>query len=148
MRDLVGLAFGDTCQEFKRFGIVAVLGLIVDVSVAWLLMSRLGAPIVMAGAVGFLAGAAFNYMLHELWTFQGGARRLSASRAMRQTIVFVIVFWLRVAAIATFARISSSQFGIIAICGAAGVSLCANYLLSKLFVYASVSANPGRGSSQ
>ena len=70
-------------MEAVRFFAVAVAGLVLDMAVAWSAARLLGLPLWLAAATGFAVAATMNYVLHELWTFRHGARRLSAGRVLR-----------------------------------------------------------------
>lgn len=120
-----------------RFGIVALIGLAVDLSVARTL-AWTGIALPLAAAGGFAVGAAVNYALHEGWTFRSGrAGGLSARRAGAYLGTLLIVLAVRVATVAALERLAPElpDMGILV----AGVSLsfCVNWALSRHFVFRS-----------
>jgi putative flippase GtrA len=123
--------------ELVRFGTVTVLGLIVDLTLAWTLAVVFHVPLPMAAAVGFGCGALLNYLLHGLWTFGIGRRAFSGRRLASYGIVLAAVLTVRIASVATliliFGEASGSEFEILV--AATGVSFAANFFLSKYVVF-------------
>jgi putative flippase GtrA len=136
--------------ELVRFTGVAVAGLCVDLGLAWTLAEGAGLALTVSAAAGFAAGAAFNYLLHEVWTFRAGARRLSAARAMRYAGALGLTLAARLAAVAALEGVMSGPGAGISILGlAAGVSFGVNYLASRFLVFRAVpAADDGRGRSE
>ncbi|MDP2258242.1 MAG: GtrA family protein [Caulobacter sp.] len=128
--------------DFIRFGLVSVLGLCVDLAVAWSLASLLPVPLPIAALGGFLAGAALNYGLHEVWTFASRDRRPSVGRGGLYLLALGITLGVRVASVAaleTFVFPAPEQ-ALAALVMATGLSFVVNYLLSKYVVFRSPSA--------
>ncbi len=69
-------------SSLVRFGLVAVAGLCVDLGTAWALRSLTTIPLTLAAFLGFVAGAIFNYLLHERWTFGTKPLRPSAAHSI------------------------------------------------------------------
>lgn len=122
-------------MEATRFLTVAVVGLIVDLTVAWSAARFLNMPLWLATVAGFAVAAALNYALHELWTFRAGARRLSAGRALRYGVALAATLSARVATVAMLAAILGNTFALPVLVAGAGVSFCVNYMISKHFVF-------------
>lgn len=124
-------------MEGVRFFAVAVAGLILDLAVAWSAAHFLGLPLWLAAAIGFLVAAGMNYVLHELWTFQGGAQRLSGARALRYALALAATLAARVLTVAGLAVIVGEAWPLPVLIAGAGVSFVVNYLISKHFVFRS-----------
>lgn len=125
-------------REFLRFATVAVSGLAVDISLAWGLSAVVGVNLVLAAAAGFVAGAAFNYLLHEFWTFQRTERRLSVARMVRYSAALGATLATRLAVVYALSQILNAKQSELAILLLATiVSFAINYLASKYFVFKS-----------
>ncbi len=118
-----------------RFGIVAVLGLAVDLGTAWL-MTILGLPLPLAAAVGFVVAALVNYVVHERWTFRTGAS-LSAARGGRYLAVLATTLGVRVAVVALLEAMAfpKPEQRVLPLLLAVGVSFFVNYALSRRLVF-------------
>lgn len=124
--------------EFLRFTAVAVAGLAVDISLAWVLSSGFGLNLVLAAAVGFGAGASFNYLMHEFWTFRRAERQLSTRRMLRYCGALAATLATRLAAVyglSQFPYAAQSELAILLL--ATVLSFFVNYLVSKFFVFRS-----------
>ena len=119
--------------DIIRFGIVAVIGLIVDITVAY--GASLWMALVPAAALGFAAGACVNYVLHELWTFRAGARQVSGARALKYAAALGATLAVRLVAVAVLARIFGQGQALLVLVLATGLSFGVNYLTSKLLVF-------------
>jgi putative flippase GtrA len=125
--------------EFARFFAVTVLGVVIDIAIAFGLASLAGVPLWLAAAIGFALAASANYVLHQTWSFRSGSRSLSAGRAARYAGVALATLGVRVAVVAALANALGPQPGdllalAILICGA-GVSFFVNYALSRALVF-------------
>ncbi|MBE1283553.1 MAG: GtrA family protein [Rhodobacteraceae bacterium] len=129
-----------TVGELVRFAVVALAGLVVDIAVAWSLAVPFGFDLVLAATIGFSCGAAVNYVLHEVWTFQQGARQVSAFRAARYLGALGVTLVARLTAVAVLSWLLKAEGQeLVILIGATGVSFFVNYAVSKLFVFRSVS---------
>jgi putative flippase GtrA len=136
--------------EFLRFATVAVAGLAVDISLAWGLSAVVGVNLVLAAATGFSAGAAFNYLLHEFWTFRRAERRLSLARMLRYGGALGATLATRLAVVYALSQILNAKQSELAILLLATIlSFAVNYLASKHFVFKSAvqpkTASKGNG---
>lgn len=124
--------------EWLRFGLVAVLGLVVDISVAWSFAAIIGTPLVLAATIGFAAGAGCNYVCHELWTFRSGARQLSLRRAALYSATLGFTLATRLAMVAILERLLAGPGQeIVILLLATAVSFFVSYLTGKLLVFKS-----------
>jgi putative flippase GtrA len=125
-----------TLVELARFTSVAFAGLTIDLGLAWTLAEVFNAPLVVAAAAGFAAGAGFNYLLHELWTFRRGASKPSVGRALRYAGVLGLTLAARLVTVAALVRLAgdeTAEFPILI--AAAGVSFGVNYIASRTLVF-------------
>jgi putative flippase GtrA len=131
--------------ELTRFGTVTVLGLIVDLAVAWTLAVIFLAPLPLAAAVGFGCGALLNYLLHGMWTFRAGPGASAPRRVVLYVIVTTLVLAVRILGVAILVSVTADPKGYeLPILAAATVaSFSVNYFLSKYVVFRATH-NPAR----
>jgi putative flippase GtrA len=123
-------------SEFARFFAVTVLGLIIDLAIAYALNAGFGVPLWLAAAVGFTLAASVNYAIHQTWSFQNGPRGFSGWRAALYGGTALATLAVRVAIVAALDRVLADDLALlILICGAGG-SFCVNFALSKFVVFA------------
>jgi putative flippase GtrA len=122
-------------NELLRFFAVTVLGVVLDIAIAYALHSALGWPLWMAAATGFVIAAGVNYAVHQTWTFRGGPRRLSLGRAARYGGVALLTLLARLAAVALIEPLAGPGLALLVLIAGAGVSFAVNFTLSKLFVF-------------
>ncbi len=89
----------------------------------------------LAAAGGFVVAASLNYVLHELWTFRDGMKKLSAGRGARYAFALAATLGVRVASVAVLTAIFGSVHALAVLVAGAGVSFCVNYFLSKYYVF-------------
>ena len=118
-------------SSLVRFGLVAVAGLCVDLGTAWTLRTAFRLSLPLAAFLGFCAGAAFNYLLHERWTF--GTRAASARRGSLYLLALLATVVTRVGAVALLERSALPDIAVLIL--ATGVSFVVNYLLSRHLVF-------------
>lgn len=122
--------------EFLRFLLVAISGLVVDLTLAWLLVERADQPLWLAAVAGFAAGTCVNYVLHELWTFREGHRHLSVLRAGKYGLALGLTLLVRLAVILLLQSLFGSGAPTLLVLGlATGVSFLVNYSASKWLVF-------------
>jgi len=125
-------------REFLRFGAVALAGLAVDIALAWGMSVVVGANLVLSAAAGFAAGATFNYLLHEFWTFRRTERRLSSARMLRYGAALGAVLATRLAVVYALSQMLHAKQNELAILLlATTLSFFINYLANKHFVFKS-----------
>lgn len=122
--------------ELARFLAVAVIGLVVDLAIAWTLAEPFGLPLAIAASAGFAAAAALNYVLHEIWTFQAGHRQISLARAAKYLFALGLTLAVRLVALSIIVRLFPPEGWTLVVLGlATGVSFTANYAASKFLVF-------------
>jgi putative flippase GtrA len=122
-------------SELLRFTVVAVIGLAVDLTLAYGTHVLLGLPLTLAAALGFAAGAGVNYALHELWTFQAGAQGLSPRRALKYFLSLGATLAVRLVCVALLEWLLGPEQAFAALALATGLSFGVNYLFSKFMVF-------------
>lgn len=121
--------------EALRFLAVAVVGVAVDIAIAYALATLLGLPLWIAAALGFVAAAGANYVAHELWTFRDGARQLSLRRSLHYLGACAATLAVRLAVVGLLSvRLAGAYPLAILICGA-GASFFVNFAISKLLIF-------------
>jgi putative flippase GtrA len=122
-------------SELIRFFAVTVLGVILDLAIAFALHTWAGVPLWLAAAIGFTLAAGVNYVIHQTWSFRSGPRDLSARRAGLYALVALATLAVRVAIVALLDRVLADDLALpILICGAGG-SFFVNFALSKFVVF-------------
>lgn len=56
--------------KFFKFGLVGILGLIIDFSLTYLCKERLRWNRYLANSIGFISATTSNYYFNRIWTFQ------------------------------------------------------------------------------
>ena len=134
---LADLRHSEHLHEAARFFFVALAGLVLDVSLAWLLIAALGAPDPLAAAAGFSSATVFNYFAHQFWTFRSGHRAASLRRFIGFSAVVTGSFLVRLGVLHILGGVLPGP-GIdvpIRLGLAAGVSFLVAFPLSRLFVF-------------
>jgi putative flippase GtrA len=118
-----------------RFAMVSGLGLAIDLAAAWALTALAGVPIALAVVGGFLLGAAFNYVLHEVWTFPGG--RPSAMAGSLYLAVVLATLGVRVGVASGLRRFVFTDPGMVLVplVIAVGCSFLTQFALSRSLVF-------------
>ncbi len=125
-------------SEFMRFFAVTVLGVILDLAIAFGLHQWAGVPLWLAAAIGFTLAAGANYVIHQTWSFRSGP--ITLKRAGLYALVALVTLAVRVAIVAALERAVAGAWPLaILICGAGG-SFVVNFLLSKFVVFAAAPA--------
>lgn len=123
-------------NELARFLAVTVAGVVLDIAIAYALHELAGLPLWLAAAVGFTMAASANYVVHQLWSFQDGSRRLSLARAAKYGGVALATLLTRIAVVAWLASALDGGFTLLVLIAGAGVSFFVNFTLSKFAVFA------------
>ncbi|OHV77111.1 GtrA family protein [Rhizobium sp. LCM 4573] len=123
--------------DFIKYFVVALVGLGVDISLAWALTTFARLTLVIASIFGFMAGALVNYFLHEFWTFAVSEAHVSPKRGFLYILVVLITLLVRLTSVvaleATVFQESSQALQTLMI--AVGFSFFISYLLSKYVVF-------------
>jgi putative flippase GtrA len=123
-------------NEFLRFFAVTVLGVILDLAIAFALHQWAGVPLWLSAACGFTLAAAANYVIHQSWSFGGGLGSLSARRAVLYAGVALVTLAVRVGIVALLDRALPGAWPLAILVAGAGGSFCVNFVLSKWVVFA------------
>lgn len=122
-------------SSLVRFGLVAVVGLAIDLTTAWSLATFAGAPLPLAATIGFAVASAVNYVLHEYWTFGQGS--VSGRRGSLYALTLLATLAARVGCVAALERtaLPDPRDRLAVLILATGVSFVVNYLLSRHLVF-------------
>lgn len=129
-------------SELARFFAVTVLGVILDLSIAFALHTWAGVPLWLAAATGFTLAAAVNYVIHQSWSFGGGLASLSARRAVLYGGVALVTLGVRVGIVALLDRLIAGAWPLAILVAGAGGSFFVNFALSKFVVFAAEPETP------
>ncbi|WP_017665050.1 GtrA family protein [Porphyrobacter sp. AAP82] len=121
-------------SELVRFFAVTVLGVILDLAIAFALHRWAGVPLWLAAASGFAVAALANYVIHQTWSFRNGA--LSLRRAGLYAGVALATLGVRVGIVALLDRALPGAWPLAILVAGAGVSFSVNFVLSKRIVFA------------
>lgn len=121
--------------ETARYGVVVVLGLVMDLGVAmaanrWLLL-----PLILCSAIGFLVGVAFNYVLVERWVLR--TRRYALARLGKAYIAGSGALLTRLVTVVGLEHLFSTgdlSVRLAILLAAAGFSFVVNFALLKRFL--------------
>lgn len=124
--------------EVFRFGVVGVVGFVVDASVLTLGISAGTGPWI-GRLLSYVAAATTTYCLNRVWTFRAADR----SRPMRDWGVFLIVNLLGFACnYGAYAALIAGvplvrEFPVLGVAAGALAGMAGNFLLSKRYVFRS-----------
>ncbi|WP_285712495.1 GtrA family protein [Erythrobacter oryzae] len=121
-------------NELVRFFAVTVLGVILDLAIAFALHQWAGVPLWLAAATGFAIAAGTNYVIHQTWSFRSGP--LSLRRAGLYAGVALVTLAVRVGIVALLDRALPGAWPLAILVAGAGGSFCVNFVLSKWIVFA------------
>lgn len=130
-------------SQLLRFFVVTVLGVIIDLAIAFALHSFAGVPLWLAAAIGFTLAAATNYVIHQAWSFGGGRDSLSARRAALYGGVALVTLAVRVGIVAALERAVPGTWPLVILVAGAGGSFFVNFGLSKYVVFPAAPAPVG-----
>ena len=122
-------------MEALRFTTVAVLGVAVDIAIAYSLAQFFAVPLWVAAVFGFFVAALANYTAHELWTFRSTASRFSLKRASQYVVASAATLAVRLAVILLLGRWIAADYNLVVLIVATIVSFTLNFILSKCFVF-------------
>jgi putative flippase GtrA len=124
-----------TLVQFLRFGVVGVIGFLVDTATVYGLRVSLG--LYGAGAVAYVVAASGNWLLNRIWTFRGRG----AGPAHRQWALFMTTNLLgfalnrgAYALLVTFVALCAAQ-PVYAVAAGAVVGMFLNFHMSRSVVF-------------
>ncbi len=122
-------------MEALRFTAVAVLGVTLDIAIAYSLAQFFAVPLWAAAAIGFFAAAIANYTAHELWTFRSKTSKFSLKRASQYILASAATLTVRLSVIVMLGQWLGADYNLLVLVVATGVSFTLNFILSKFFVF-------------
>ncbi len=87
--------------RFIRFGIVGVIGAIVDFGTSNLLIHFLNFPLVLAGTISFIAAIISNFIWNHYWIYPDSRSKKLRTQLVQFSIVSIIGLAIRVPILAT-----------------------------------------------
>jgi putative flippase GtrA len=115
---------------------VSIVGVVVDIAVAYALTAQFGTPLWLAAVIGFAIAAVGNYILHEFWTFrQNNSSLISKMRALKYMITCAVTLCFRLIIIYLFVKLNFGDFLIIILFISVALSFMLNYIMSKFLVF-------------
>lgn len=87
-------------SRFLRFAVVGAIGAIVDFGVMNLLTGLLGAPLVLAGTISFIAAIVSNFTWNRYWTYPDSRSKPIVRQLIEFTMVSVLGLAIRVPTLA------------------------------------------------
>ncbi len=86
-------------RELRRFFLVSLFGLVVDIAVAWILIAAFAAADSIAAIAGFSIATCANYVGHQRWTFRDEGSSLSLKRFLGFFAVVLVSLAVRLLAL-------------------------------------------------
>lgn len=96
--------------RFMRFAFVGIIGAVVDFGVMNLLTTRFHYPLVLAGAISFIAAILSNFTWNRYWTYPDSRSKPIFRQLMTFAIVSVIGLAIRVPLLAILEPIAERLF--------------------------------------
>lgn len=62
--------------KFIKFGVVGILGMVIDFGVTWLFKEKISINQYIANSLGFVTAATSNYILNRKWTFDSHVKNI------------------------------------------------------------------------
>ena len=122
-------------METVRFTLVAIGGVILDLSVAYALAVGFGLPLWLAATASFVVAGLMNYIVHELWTFGVAGGRVSAQRAAQYLSASALTLVARIVMLFLLRAWFGSTAVLPILIAAAGVSFAVNFAISKYLIF-------------
>ncbi len=121
--------------QFFKFGVVGVLGFLLDTAVVYALRYRLG--LYGAGLVAYFVVATANWVMNRLWTFRGQGSLPVHQEWARYLMANLIGFVLNrgtYALLVTFVAVCAEQ-PVLAVAAGAIAGMGVNFVLSRQMVF-------------
>ena len=129
------LRHGET-RNALRYLVVTIAGYAIDFGISIATFKLFGLPLTVAAAIGFFVAATANYASHEIWTFSRVRDTNYHLRLTKYIAVSLVTLAVRTSFIFVVEPFAWSDLSRVALLmAAAGLSLIANYLLSRFFVF-------------
>jgi putative flippase GtrA len=128
-------------RDFLAYGLVSAFALGVDLAVLMLLTRQLGVHYLIAATISFVCGAAVAYVLSVRFVFHYHRLAHRSSEFGSFVLLGVVGLIVNAAVIGALKELAGAPLPVAKI-GAAGCTLCVNFLLRRQFLFA-----PKRGSA-
>lgn len=124
-------------MQLYRFTLTIGLGLFVDLAIAQSLL-WLGMQIEYAAALGFIAGAVFNFVFLSRWVFKGLSRATIHLQVSRYIGLLALVFSVRILSVLILSRyLPENTYPILILIAGVAFSFFANYFATRYWVFGS-----------
>ncbi|MDQ2803829.1 MAG: GtrA family protein [Pseudomonadota bacterium] len=132
---MFGVRRAQVAGDFLRFGVVGVIGFMVDTAVVYSLRGAFG--LYGAGMASYLIAATVNWALNRSWTFRGRGRGRAHRQWARYLAANIAGFVLNrgtYAALVTVVPLCAAQ-PVIAVAAGAVAGMMVNFSLSRAVVF-------------
>lgn len=122
-------------RDFVAYGLVSAVALGVDMGVLLMLNGKLGLPVVLAATISFVCGAAVAYLLSIRFVFRYHRLARRSSEFTSFVLLGIAGLIVNAAVIAALTQFAGAPVWLAKL-GAAGCTLCVNFLLRRQFLFA------------
>jgi putative flippase GtrA len=122
-------------RDFLAYGLVSAVALGVDVGLLMLLNKQLQLQYLVAATISFICGAAVAYGLSVRFVFHYHRLRNRGSEFTSFVLLGVVGLIVNAVVIAALKELAGASL-LLAKIGAAGCTLCVNFLLRRQFLFA------------
>jgi putative flippase GtrA len=122
-------------RDFFAYGLVSAFALGVDLGILLLLNRQLGVQYLIAATISFVCGAAVAYALSVRFVFHYHRLAHRSSEFGSFVLLGVVGLLVNAAVIAALKELAGAPL-LVAKIGAAGCTLCVNFLLRRQFLFA------------
>ena len=134
MEQISQLLKNETLQKFLKFGITGVANTAVDLAVFQILSGWLGVNIYLSQVCSYSAGMLNSYVVNRSWTFHSKERFFSG-QMVRFLVLGGLMLALSTGLLYLFTGMGLEKFPAKLV--TTGLVLVVNFLLSKIWVFAS-----------
>lgn len=123
--------------QLYRFTLTIGVGLLIDLAIAQSLL-WLGMQIEYAAALGFIAGATFNFVFLSRWVFQSSLKATIYRQLSRYIGSLTLVLLVRFLSVLILSRnLPDNTYPILILIAGVAVSFFANYFATRYWVFGS-----------
>ena len=119
--------------RFLKFGMVGILGMVVDFSTTWLCKETLKINKYIANSTGFCCALINNYLLNRYWTFNSTTAQI-APQFTKFLLVSLIGLGLNNLLLYLFVRNTKYNFYFLKLC-VTGIVFFWNYFANSLYTF-------------
>ena len=126
---------GEVAAQFLRFGVVGVIGFLLDTATVYALRGALG--LYGAGVAAYLVAASANWAMNRSWTFRGrggGPAHHQWARYMLTNVAGFVLNRGTYAALVTVSALCAAQ-PVLAVAAGAVAGMGVNFALSRRVVF-------------